>query len=133
MDFSFLDGLYSDETEFGAIANNDKANFYNEMKNQGFDFSDVDEETRLPKSLLKTLSGDIDYVLKFNNVLLTMHRTKKSSIIESIVNLTTDYVDFSELMKILQPNVLGMLTSELATKHKLMTISSTSAVSKFIH
>ncbi len=128
------DNLYSEETEAGSIIKNDKDNFYTAMKQFGFDFEDLaEDDSKLPKSLQKALSGDLEHTLKFNSALLTLHRNKRFNIIESIVNLTTDYVDYNDLAKILQPNVLGLLTSELATKHKLCTITSTSAINKFIH
>lgn len=132
MNFDMFD-LYTDETEVGSIQKNDKDNFYIEFAKYGFDFNDIDEETKLPKSLKKVLSGDIEYTLRFNNALIKMHRSKLYSIIESIVNLTTDYVDYEALSKVLQPTVLGLLTTELATKHKLCTLTSVSAVHKFIH
>lgn len=128
-----INSLYTDETEDISIQANDKSNFYSELVNYGFDFNEIDEETKLPTVLKKVLSGDLEYMLRFNNALLKMHRSKKYNIIDAIVNLTTDYVEYSDLEKILLPNVTGLLTTELANKHKLCTITSVSAINKFIH
>ena len=128
-----INDLYTEETEAVSIQKNDKDNFYVEFAKYGFDFNEIDEETKLPVSIKKVLDGDVEYILRFNNALLKMHRSKLYSIIESIVNLITDYVEYDDLAKVLQPTVLGLLTTELATKHKLCTITSVSAVNKFIH
>ena len=128
-----INDLYTEETEVASIQKNDKDKFYVEFAKYGFDFNEIDKETKLPVTLKKILDGDIEYVLRFNNALIKLHRSKLYSIIESIVNLTTDYVEYDELAKTLQPTTLGLLTTELATKHKLCTITSVSAVHKFIH
>lgn len=128
-----INDLYTDETEDISIQANDKNNFYAEFAKYGFDFNEIDEESKLPIVLKKILDGDLEYMLKFNNALLKMHRSKKYNIIDAIVNLTTDYVDYSDLEKILLPNITGLLTTELADKHKIYAITSVSAINKFIH
>lgn len=128
-----INDLYTDETEDISIQANDKNNFYLEFTKYGFDFNEIDEETKLPIVLKKILDGDLEYMLRFNNALLKMHRSKKYNIIDAVVNLTTDYVEYSDLEKILLPNITGLLTTELANKHKLYAITSVSAINKFIH
>jgi len=127
--------LYSEDSEYNSLLKNDKAAFYNELKTFGFDFDDCDGETRLPKSMIAVLAGDFNAILQFNNALLSIHRSKHTNIVDAIVYLTADdgWLATEDVMKILQTNVLGVLSAELSAKHKLYSISPTSSVNKFIH
>ena len=124
--------MYTDDTEYNSLLKHDKQQFYNDAKKYGFDADDIVGETRLPKMLNDILNGDVTAMLKFNAMLMQMHRSKTTSIIDAIINLTTDFIDETELMKYLQPNVIGLLSSELAQKHNMYSINSTSAINKFI-
>ena len=124
--------MYTDDTEYNSLLKHDKQQFYNDAKKYGFDADDIVEETRLPKMLNDVLNGYVTAMLKFNAMLMQMHRSKTTSIIDAIINLTTDFIDETELMKYLQPNVIGLLSSELAQKHNMYSINSTSAINKFI-
>lgn len=127
--------LYSDDSEYNSMLKNDKDSFYNALAEYGFDISDIDSDTLLPKAFIPVLAGDFNAVLKFNNAILNIHRSKRTNIIEAIVFLTGDegWFETDEIMKILQTNVLGVLTAELSAKHKLYSISPTSSINKFIH
>lgn len=124
--------MYTDDSEYNSLLKHDKQQFYVDAKKYGFDADDIDEETKLPKMLNDLLNGDIATMLKFNTMLMKMHRSKTTNIVDAIVNLTTDFVDETELMKYLQPNVIGLISSELAQKHNMYSINSTSAINKFI-
>ena len=124
--------MYTDDTEYNSLLKHDKQQFYNDAKKYGFDADDIVEETRLPKMLNDILNGDVTAMLKFNTMLMQMHRSKTTNIIDAIINLTTDFIDETELMKYLQPNVIGLLSSEFAQKHNMYSINSTSAINKFI-
>lgn len=124
--------MYTDDSEYNSLLKHDKQQFYNDAKKYGFDTEDIVEETRLPKMLNDILNGDVTAMLKFNAMLMKMHRSKTTSIIDAIINITTDFIDETELMKYLQPNVIGLLSSELAQKHNMYSINSTSAINKFI-
>lgn len=124
--------MYTEDTEYNSLLKHDKQQFYTNAKKYGFDAEDIVEETRLPKMLNDILNGDVTAMLKFNTMLMQMHRSKTTNIVDSIINITTDFIDESELMKYLQPNVIGLLSSELAQKHNMYSINSTSAINKFI-
>ena len=124
--------MYTDDSEYNSLLKHDKQQFYNDAKKYCFDVEDIVEETRLPKMLNDILNGDVTAMLKFNTMLMQMHRSKTTNIIDAIINLTTDFIDETELMKYLQPNVIGLLSSELAQKHNMYSINSTSAINKFI-
>lgn len=127
--------LYTDDSEYNSMLKNDKDAFYNALLEYGFDTTDIDTDTLLPKSFIPVLAGDFNATLKFNNAILNIHRSKRTNIVEEIVFLTGDegWFETDEIMKILQTNVLGVLTAELSAKHKLYSISPTSSINKFIH
>ena len=132
MDTEFFNGLYSEDSEYNSLLKHDKQDFYTAAKEYGFDVDDLDEETKLPKLLNDMLNGDVTSMLKFNKMLVSLHRNKQAHIIDALVNIVTDFVDESDILKYLQPNVVGLLSSELATKHNVYSINSTSAINKFI-
>lgn len=132
MDTEFLNGLYSEDSEYNSLLKHDKQTFYDAAKEYGLNIDEVNEESKLPTLLHDMLNGDVTAMLKFNKMLVALHRNKQTYIVDSLLNIITDFVDESELLKYLQPNVVGLLSSELATKHKMYSINSTSAINKFI-
>lgn len=106
MDTEFLNGLYSDDSEYNSLLKHDKQSFYEAAKEYGFDIDKLNEETKLPTMLHDVVNGDVTAMLKFNQMLITLHRNKQSNIIDSFVNIITDFIDESELLKYLQPNVV---------------------------
>lgn len=95
------------------------ATFYKLMKNYGFDFDDIDEGTRLPKSLLPVRANKFEAVCKFNHALEMLHRQKLMPILDSVVFLLTDYFDPNELLKFISTNNLNSLQVELKKKYNL--------------
>lgn len=102
------------------------------LKSIGFDVEQLDEHSKFPVMLNNLLNGDSSAMLKFNHMLVMLHRKKQYNIVDSLVNIVSDFIDESILTKFLQPNVVGLLTSELAKKHGMFSITSTSAINKFI-
>ena len=96
-----------------------KEEFYQILKSYGFDFDDIDEKTRLPKSMIPVIANKFDAVMKFNYALEMMHRKKQVPIIESFVYLVTDFFEPKQLLKIIQTNNLNFLQMELKKKYKL--------------
>ena len=90
-----------------------KAAFYKMMKERGFDFNDIDESTRLPKSLEPILSGDADVMHKFNAAIANLHKNKIVNIVDSLIYLVTDYLDEKYILKILDELNFYTLKQEL--------------------
>lgn len=90
-----------------------KAAFYKMMKERGFDFNDIDEMTRLPKSLEPILSGDADVMHKFNAAIANLHKNKIVNIVDSLIYLVTDYLDEKYILKILDELNFYTLKQEL--------------------
>ena len=120
MDADFLNGLYSEDSEYNSLLKHDKQEFYANAAEYGFDVTDIDEDSRLPKMLKLLLDGDVSAMLKFNNMLTTMHRMKKANIIDALVNFTTDFVDITDLMKFLQPNVVRIIVFWISAKTQII-------------
>lgn len=81
--------------------------------------------------MIKALSGDIEAMLMFNKTLLNLHRSKQMNIIDSICLLMHDYLELTEIMQLLQANTIGVLTTELSTKHHIFDTDD-SSILKFI-
>lgn len=109
--------------------NHDKAIFYSQMKLRGFDFEDIDEKTRLPKSLIPVVAGEFGPFVKFNNAIIEIHREKLVSITDAIVYLTDDYFEPKEVLKLLQTITLNYLQNDLRAKYK---INQDEVVNKFL-
>lgn len=109
--------------------NHDKAIFYSQMKLRGFDFEDIDEKTRLPKSLIPVVAGEFGSFVKFNNAIIEIHREKLVSITDAIIYLTDDYFEPKEVLKLLQTITLNYLQNDLRAKYK---INQDEVVNKFL-
>lgn len=109
--------------------NHDKAIFYSQMKLRGFDFEDIDEKTRLPKSLIPVVAGEFGPFVKFNNAIIEIHREKLVSITDAIIYLTDDYFEPKEVLKLLQTITLNYLQNDLRAKYK---INQDEVVNKFL-
>lgn len=96
----------------------DKKLFYDKMTEKGFDFYDIDEETRLPKKMLPVVNNDFTAVLSFNQIILDLHRNGIINIIQSVNFLLDDYFEVNDLFKFMQTNTLSLIHSELNNKQK---------------
>jgi hypothetical protein len=90
-----------------------KTAFYKLMKERGFDFDDIDESTRLPKSLEPVFEGDADNLHKFNAAIAELHKKKMVNIVDSLIYLTADYLDEKQVLKFLDELNFYILKQEL--------------------
>lgn len=118
--------------------NHDKAIFYSQMKLRGFNITpldsedidvDIDEKTRLPKSLIPVVAGEFGPFVKFNNAIIEIHREKLVSITDAIKYLTEDYFEPKEVLKLLQTITLNYLQNDLRAKYN---INQDEVVNKFL-
>lgn len=70
-----LDSLIEDG-EGLSNSQNTKDKFFKIMRNNGFDFSDIDEATKLPKFLIPVIDNDTEPFNKFNILLSKLHKNK---------------------------------------------------------
>lgn len=100
-----------------------KDNFYAYMKKNGMDFDDVDEVQKLPKFMIE-IPKNTEMFNHFNNVLYQLNKENKISIIDSVVYITTDFLEPKAMMKLLDEMNFYLLTNELKAKYKIEKIDT---------
>lgn len=104
-------------------ASGSKENFYAYMKKHGMDFDDIDDVQKLPKFMVE-IPKNTDMFNHFNNVLYQLNKDKKISIIDSVIYITTDFLEPKALIKLLDEMNFYLLTNELRTKYKIDKIDT---------
>lgn len=99
--------------------NQDKFKFYNLMGALGFDFEDVDEATKLPKSIVPVYKNEFEAMLLFNDALMKLHRNRLISITDAVIYLTEDYFEAKDVLKILQTINLNYLQNDLRDRYNI--------------
>ncbi len=97
----------------------DKQVFYSAMKEYGFDFTDIDERTKLPKSLIPVVAQKIEPFTMFNHAILELHKRKVIAITDAITYLIEDYFDAKDIVKLLQTVTLNYIQNDLKAKYGL--------------
>lgn len=113
-----LDSLIEDG-EGLSNSQNTKDKFFKIMRNNGFDFSDIDEATKLPKFLIPVIDNDTEPFNKFNILLSKLHKNKKINILDALSILVEDYLEPSMALKCLDELNYVALTTELKSKFKI--------------
>lgn len=98
---------------------NTKDKFFKIMRNNGFDFSDIDEATKLPKFLIAVIDNDTEPFNKFNILLSKLHKNKEINILEALSILVEDYLEPTMALKCLDELNYVALTTELKSKFKI--------------
>ena len=110
----YFDSLLSDWEDGQSLERKqNKSGFYKLMKERGFDFDDVDEYSRLLKSLEPVIDGDADDLHNFNAAIADLHKKKLINITDSLIYLTTDYLDEKQVLKYLDELNFYTLKQEL--------------------
>lgn len=113
--------------------NHDKKVFYQAMKERGFDFEDIDDETRLPKSLIPVVAQKIEPFVLFNSAILDLHKNKIVSITDAISYLVEDYFDPKEVLRILQTVTLNYVQNDLGAKYNMNKQEEVKKMNHFIY
>ena len=80
-----LDALISnDYTDTALNKKSYKEKFFNLLAKNGFDFSDIDDATHLPKSLLPVMANDTEPFNKFNICLSNFNKDKEVNILDAV-------------------------------------------------
>jgi hypothetical protein len=91
------------------------------MRLNGFDFSDIDETTKLPKFLIPVIDNVTEDFNKFNILLAKLHKNKEVNILEALSILVEDYLEPPMALKCLDELNYVALTTELKEKFKIKT------------
>ena len=119
-----LSTQYSDEFDITTLEENaSKINFYKYMKKYGLDFDDIDEVSKLPKFIVD-IPKNIDTFNHFNNVLYTLNKEGKINIVDSMIFITTDYLEPKTAKKLLDEMNFYLLTNELKKRYKINKIDT---------
>ena len=113
-----LETLFTkDYDDIGLDKRNYKETFYSLMGDNGFDFTDIDNESKLPKSLLPVIANETEAFNMFNNVLSKLYKNKQIDIIDAVAFLVNDYLDASVVLKCLDEMNFLVLKNELQEKY----------------
>lgn len=99
--------------------NQDKFKFYSLMGTLGFDFEDIDNSTKLPKSLVPVVENKFEAMLLFNDALMKLHRNRLITITDAVIYLTEDYFEAKDVLKILQTINLNYLQNDLRDRYNI--------------
>lgn len=96
-----------------------KEQLYGYFKLNGFDMEDVDQETKLPKFLMKVIKNETAEYNKFNNILYKLNKENKINIIDSMAYLVEDWLEPNYALKCLDEMNYYSLMNSLKSKHNL--------------
>jgi hypothetical protein len=115
-----MKGLIEDG-ELLSDSQNTKEKFFKVMRLNGYDFSDIDETTKLPKFLIPVIDNVTEEFNKFNILLAKLHKNKEINILEALSILVEDYLEPPMALKCLDELNYVALTTELKEKFKIKT------------
>jgi hypothetical protein len=115
-----LDALISnDYTDTALNKKSYKEKFFNLLAKNGFDFSDIDDATHLPKSLLPVMANDTEPFNKFNICLSNLNKDKEVNILDAVCFLVSDYLDAPIALKCLDEMNFIAVKNELQKRFKI--------------
>lgn len=130
---SFFDTFSSDTADEVTI---DKSQFKTELltrlKEGGFDFEDIDEDERLPKSLIPVLANEPEAFYKFNALLSTLHKEREINIVDAVCVLEHDLLKAEDVLKCLDELNYYIVTQELLKRHKIRQEEEASSILDFL-
>ena len=92
---------------------------YSYFKKNGFDMEDIDDETKLPRFLIKVIKNETAEYNKFNNILYKLNKENKINIIDAMSYMVEDWVEPSIAIKCLDEMNYYSLMNALKAKHNL--------------
>lgn len=96
-----------------------KEQLYNYFKANGFDMEDIDQDTKLPRFLMKVIKNETAEYNKFNNILYKLNKENKINIIDSMAYLVEDWLEPNFALKCLDEMNYYSLMNSLKQKHNL--------------
>src|SRR5574343_264438 len=109
-----------DKTDINEIMS--KSEFLQKIQEAGIDLKDVDEETRLPKDILKIISkkrasNEQFYIL--NILLKKLHLNGEINIVESAIYMYKEFFDMKTVVKCLNEENTYLIRQELTKRFKV--------------
>ena len=109
-----------DKTDINEIMS--RSDFLQKIQDAGINLRDIDEETRLPKDILKIISkkranNEQFYIL--NILLKKLHLNGEINIIESAIYMYKEFFDMKTVVKCLNEENIYLIRKELLKRFKL--------------
>lgn len=109
-----------DKTDINEIMS--RAEFLKKIHDSGIDLKDLDEETRLPKDILKIISkkranNEQFYIL--NILLKKLHLNGDINIVESAIYMYKEFFDMKMVIKCLNEENTYLIRQELSKRFKI--------------
>lgn len=116
-------GLFEDaqdKTDINEIMS--RSEFLQKIQDAGIDLKDIDEDTRLPKDILKIVSkkrasNEQFYIL--NILLKKLHLSGEINIIESAIYMYKEFFDMKTVIKCLNEENTYLIRQELTKRFKI--------------
>lgn len=96
-----------------------KTNFYNLMKEKGFDFTDIDDASRLPKSLIPVIQNDTDAFAAFNQALSDLNKSRQVPVADAVTYLISDFLEVPIALKCLNELNYYAVKTELLKRYRI--------------
>lgn len=109
-----------DKTDINEIMS--RGEFLQKIQEAGIDLKDIDEETRLPKDILKIISkkrasNEQFYIL--NILLKRLHLSGEINIVESAIYMYKEFFDMKTVVKCLNEENTYLIRQELTKRFKI--------------
>lgn len=116
----FFDTLITDWDDCQTLERKqNKTNFYKLMAERGFDLTDVDETTRLPKSLIPVMQNNVDAFAAFNQALSDLNKQKLISLADSVTYLISDFLEVPAVLRCLDELNYYAVKNELTKRYRI--------------
>jgi hypothetical protein len=116
----YFDTLLTDWDDRQALERKqNKTNFYNLMKEKGFDFTDIDDASRLPKSLIPVIQNDTDAFAAFNQALSDLNKSRQVPVADAVTYLISDFLEVPIALKCLNELNYYAVKTELLKRYRI--------------
>ncbi len=116
----YFDTLLTDWDDRQALERKqNKTKFYNLMKEKGFDFTDIDDASRLPKSLIPVIQNDTDALAAFNQALSDLNKTRQVPVADAVTYLISDFLEVPIALKCLNELNYYAVKTELLKRYRI--------------
>lgn len=96
-----------------------KAYFYKVMKDNGIDFDDIDEVSRIPVYMIRVIKNEPAEYNKFNNILYKLNKEKLIPIADAMAYLVEDWFEPQIVIKCLDELNYYSLMNALKEKYNI--------------
>lgn len=117
---NFFDTLIADCDDSQTLERKqNKTNFYKLMAEHGFDLADIDETTRLPKSLIPVTQNNVDAFAAFNQALSDLNKQKLVPLADSVTYLISDFLEAPVVLRCLDELNYYAVRTELMKRYRI--------------